>query len=220
MSSASEKDLATPALATSKYPIMYSAAAQSEVPTREAGIEHQQAAFIKLAYRALVDDLYFLFHEGPADRLQGHRATAFSDIGSLRTELRHDTDHGKPRRVRAKRKKAGHTFKKYSGASSPVGLPPRTIRRGSAQPIVCGGDGLARHHREALKPLESKPAGARCAPRTMLARLSTAPTTIAPGRGRISRRRTQRAPPRRRAVRPRGPCGMHEGRAWLRARLG
>ena len=124
MSSASEKDLATPALATSKYPIMYSAAAQSEVPTREAGIEHQQAAFIKLAYRALVDDLYFLFHEGPADRLQGHRATAFSDIGSLRTELRHDTDHGKPRRVRAKRKKAGHTFKKYSGASSPVGLPP------------------------------------------------------------------------------------------------
>ena len=78
----------------------------------------------ELAYRALVDDLYFLFHEGPADRLQGHRATAFSDIGSLRTELRHDTDHGKPRRVRAKRKKAGHTFKKYSGASSPVGLPP------------------------------------------------------------------------------------------------
>ena len=125
MSSASEKDLATPALATSKYPIMYSAAAQSEVPTREAGIEHQQAAFIKLAYRALVDDLYFLFHEGPADRLQGHRATAFSDIGSLRTELRHDTDHGKPRRVRAKRKKAGTYLQEvFRGKQSSGDYPP------------------------------------------------------------------------------------------------
>lgn len=75
-------------------------------------------------YDSLVDDLYFLFHEGPGDRLSGETPLSFSDVNTLRTDLRHDVDHGKGGKVKTKKKKAGMVFKKYSGSSSPTGLAP------------------------------------------------------------------------------------------------
>jgi hypothetical protein len=72
----------------------------------------------------LIDDLYFLFHEGPGDRLSDSRPVSFTDVNTLRTEIRHDTDHGKATKVRSKKKKAGATFAKYAGESSPEGLAP------------------------------------------------------------------------------------------------
>jgi len=48
----------------------------------------------------------------------------FVDVNDLRTELRHDVDHGKSGKVRAKRKKLGLTFHKYSGTHSPEALAP------------------------------------------------------------------------------------------------
>jgi hypothetical protein len=75
-------------------------------------------------YKALIDNLYFLFHEGPADRLEGQNLPAFSDVNDLRTDLRHDLDHGKGSKVRVKRRKAGATFQKYSGVPTPESLDP------------------------------------------------------------------------------------------------
>lgn len=75
-------------------------------------------------YKTFIDQLYFLFHEGVGDRLNTHRPQSFKDINVLRTDLRHDLDHGKPSKVRAKRKATGAVFKKYSGVPSPVGLAP------------------------------------------------------------------------------------------------
>lgn len=75
-------------------------------------------------YSALVDDLYFIFHEGPGDRLDKGNILSFSDINTLRTDLRHDVDHGKETKVRNKKKKFGAVFKKYSGAESYAGLAP------------------------------------------------------------------------------------------------
>ena len=75
-------------------------------------------------YKTLIDNLYFLFHEGPSDRLQGQTLAAFSDVNDLRTDLQHDVDHGKANKVRAKRLKGGATFKKYSGVPTPESLDP------------------------------------------------------------------------------------------------
>lgn len=77
------------------------------------------------AYQSLVDDLYFIFREGPGSRLDGFSGlTSFSDINDLRTELRHDVDHGKTSKVSAKRRKLGATFHRYSGSFTPVALAP------------------------------------------------------------------------------------------------
>ncbi len=75
-------------------------------------------------YETLIDDLYFLFHEGVGNRLEGKTPQSFKDINTLRTDLQHDVDHGKPAKVRAKKKKTGEVFKKYSGFPSPAGLAP------------------------------------------------------------------------------------------------
>lgn len=74
-------------------------------------------------YGSLIDDLYFVFHESPGGRL-GVIPASFGDVNILRTELRHDVDHGKAGKVRAKRKKGGETFKKYSSVDSPSGMAP------------------------------------------------------------------------------------------------
>ena len=58
-------------------------------------------------YMNVIDNLYFLFHEGPSDRLDGQNVPAFSDVNDLRTDLRHDVDHGKEGKPRAKRRKVG-----------------------------------------------------------------------------------------------------------------
>jgi hypothetical protein len=75
-------------------------------------------------YKILVDNLYFLFHEGPADRPGGQNLPAFADVNDLRTNLRHDLDHGKATKARAKRRKVGATFQKYSGVPTPESLDP------------------------------------------------------------------------------------------------
>ena len=75
-------------------------------------------------YEALVDNLYFLFREGPGNRLDGDVPPSFIDVNTLRTELRHDVDHGEDNKVRAKRKKSGDTFGKYSGGGTPQTLDP------------------------------------------------------------------------------------------------
>jgi len=75
-------------------------------------------------YQELVDDLYFVFHEGVGSRLENKRPQSFVDVNDLRTDLQHDVDHGKPKKVAAKRKRLGSTFRKYAGASSPRTLAP------------------------------------------------------------------------------------------------
>ena len=75
-------------------------------------------------YKGLIDNLYFLFHEGVGQRLEGKRPESFKDVNPLRTGLQHDVDHGVASKVKAKKKNIAKTFKKYSGSSSPQTLAP------------------------------------------------------------------------------------------------
>jgi hypothetical protein len=74
------------------------------------------------SYEDCIDDLYFLFHEGVGQRLGSDVPQPFIDINVLRTDRRHDVDHGK--NVSQKKKKLGQTFKKYGGLSSPENVEP------------------------------------------------------------------------------------------------
>jgi hypothetical protein len=65
-----------------------------------------------------------LFHEGVADRLQGSKPDSFSDINVLRTDLRHDVDHGGEAKFRSKKRKLGTTFAKYGGEGTRETLNP------------------------------------------------------------------------------------------------
>lgn len=75
-------------------------------------------------YQTLVDDLYFTFHEGVGGRLAEKKPTSFSEINDLRTNLRHDLDHGSESKSAAKRKKFSDTFRKYAGTNNPATLSP------------------------------------------------------------------------------------------------
>ena len=75
-------------------------------------------------YKQLITNLYFLFKEGVGDRLDGSVPDSFIEINTLRTECQHDTDHGDKSKVKAKKKKAGTAFQKYSGSGSPDSLEP------------------------------------------------------------------------------------------------
>jgi hypothetical protein len=75
-------------------------------------------------YESLIDDLYFLFRESVGTRLNGNWPASFSHINNLRTDLRHDVDHGDAGKVRAKRRKAGSTFKLYAGGGTPDTIEP------------------------------------------------------------------------------------------------
>jgi len=75
-------------------------------------------------YADIIEDLYFLFHEGVGSRLKESTPASFRDVNTLRTDLRHDVDHGKPGKVKAKRKQISQVFQKYAGAGSPAGLAP------------------------------------------------------------------------------------------------
>lgn len=75
-------------------------------------------------YKSFIDDLYFLFHESVGSRLDGRVPDSFKDVNTLRTDLQHDVDHGKKRKIKAKKKKIGEAFKKYAGTTSPAGLAP------------------------------------------------------------------------------------------------
>ncbi|MBK5290379.1 MAG: DUF262 domain-containing protein [Acidobacteriia bacterium] len=78
-------------------------------------------------YMTLIENLYFLFHEGPSDRLQGQSLPAFDDLNDLRTDLQHDLDHGKASKAKAKRRKVGAAFQKYSGVPTPNSLDPEKL---------------------------------------------------------------------------------------------
>jgi hypothetical protein len=69
-------------------------------------------------YSSLMGDLYFLFREAIGQRLQA-LPESFVDVNTLRTDLQHDVDHGEKGKIRAKRKKIGDTFQKYSGIRTP-----------------------------------------------------------------------------------------------------
>ncbi len=77
------------------------------------------------SYKQLVDDLYFLFHEGVGQRLTGRAPASFEDVNLLRTGVQHDVDHGKAGAVIAKKKKIGAAFGRYAaGETSPTTLAP------------------------------------------------------------------------------------------------
>jgi hypothetical protein len=71
----------------------------------------------------LIDDLYFLFRESAGTRL-GSWPASFAHINDLRTDLRHDVDHGDEAKIRSKRRKAGMTFKLYAGGGTPDTIEP------------------------------------------------------------------------------------------------
>jgi hypothetical protein len=77
-----------------------------------------------MSYKTLVDDLYFLFRESAGNRLDGNWPTSFVHVNDLRTDLRHDVDHGDPGKVRAKRRKIGKAFAVYAGAGTPETVEP------------------------------------------------------------------------------------------------
>ena len=104
-------------------------------------------------YKRLVDDLYFLFYEGPGGRLDP-KPEVFEDISLLRTDLSHDLDHGQPGKAARKRKKIGGTFSKYAGSPSPRTVAPERL------PAIQG-----RILREVLAALECL-GGAQSKPRT------------------------------------------------------
>jgi Protein of unknown function DUF262 len=75
-------------------------------------------------YKALIDDLYFLFRESAGSRLESKWPSSFVDVNELRTDLRHDVDHGKAKKVRSKRRKIGKIFANYAGGGSPDTMEP------------------------------------------------------------------------------------------------
>ena len=75
-------------------------------------------------YRQIVDDLYFQFRESAGQRLENSWPQSFADVNTLRTDLRHDVDHGSEAKVRAKRKDIGKVFVKYSGTGTPETTEP------------------------------------------------------------------------------------------------
>ncbi len=79
-------------------------------------------------YKSFVDDLYFLFRESVGIRLDNAWPPSFTHVNDLRTDLRHDVDHGDAAKVRAKRRKAGSTFATYAGSGTPDTLEPVKFR--------------------------------------------------------------------------------------------
>jgi len=97
---------------------------KSTSKTAQALVRVGKAARSFTEYARLVDDLYFLFRESVGARLKDKWPLSFADINTLRTELRHDVDHGDKGKVRNKRKKTGEVFRRYAGAASPQGVDP------------------------------------------------------------------------------------------------
>lgn len=69
-------------------------------------------------YSDFIGHLYFLFRESIGQRL-ATLPPSFVDVNTLRTDLQHDVDHGDGGKIRAKKKKIGDTFEKYSGVKAP-----------------------------------------------------------------------------------------------------
>ena len=77
-------------------------------------------------YKQFIDHLYFLLHEGPGSRLH-ENPQPFEDIKLLRTDLRHDLDHGGPGQTAKKRKSIGTVFSQYAGSPSPHTVAPERL---------------------------------------------------------------------------------------------
>lgn len=75
-------------------------------------------------YKGLIDDLYFLFRESVGSKLQDSWPISFRHVNELRTDLRHDVDHGEASKVRSKRRKFGRTFAQYAGSANPETMEP------------------------------------------------------------------------------------------------
>jgi hypothetical protein len=75
-------------------------------------------------YKDFVGDLYFVFWESVGERLDAHMPTSYRDVNALRTDLEHDLDHGKRKKVAAKRRKVSTVFSKYASAATPSTLAP------------------------------------------------------------------------------------------------
>jgi len=75
-------------------------------------------------YEDFIDDLYFLLRESVGSRLGSTWPDSFSDVNDLRTDLRHDVDHGDAGKVRSKRRKISKAFAKYAGAGTPATIEP------------------------------------------------------------------------------------------------
>jgi hypothetical protein len=76
------------------------------------------------AYKELLSDLYFLLWEGTGERLKPSPLESFKDVNALRTDLQHDLDHGKPSKVKAKRKDISAIFGRYGSGATPKTLAP------------------------------------------------------------------------------------------------
>jgi hypothetical protein len=72
-------------------------------------------------YGEFIDNLYVLMYEGSGSgaRLGDPFPDVAMDVKVLRTQLRHDVDHGSDGDIRKKRQRAGTTFGKYAGVNSP-----------------------------------------------------------------------------------------------------
>ena len=72
------------------------------------------------SYGQLVDALYKIIYEGSGsgNRLGSPLPEIVKDIVTLRTDLRHDVDHGKQSKIRAKEKLVAETVRRYSGKLS------------------------------------------------------------------------------------------------------
>jgi hypothetical protein len=92
--------------------------------TAQAMLRIRKPAKDLAEYKCFVDDLYFLFRESVGTRLDNARPLSFTHVNDLRTDLRHDVDHGDAAKVRAKRRKAGATFAIYAGNGTPDTLEP------------------------------------------------------------------------------------------------
>ncbi|MGY4157511.1 hypothetical protein ACVINW_003353 [Bradyrhizobium sp. USDA 4461] len=78
-------------------------------------------------YRDFVSGLYFVFWEGIGDRLGDNIPNSFVDVNVLRTDLQHDLDHGKQKKVASKRRKSSATFKKYASSATPQTSAPESF---------------------------------------------------------------------------------------------
>jgi hypothetical protein len=92
--------------------------------TAQTMLRIRKPAKVLTEYKGIIDDLYFLFRESVGTRLDDARPQSFTHVNELRTDLRHDVDHGDARKVRAKRRKAGSTFAIYAGSGTPDTLEP------------------------------------------------------------------------------------------------
>ncbi|MDU8943536.1 DUF262 domain-containing protein [Ovoidimarina sediminis] len=83
-------------------------------------------------YKSLIDDLYFVFRESVGQRLEDDVPVPFMDVTALRTQIRHDTDHGKANKVAKKKKDLAATFRKYAGGGSPESSDPTSLKLAQA----------------------------------------------------------------------------------------